>query len=267
MFRKNIIYCLGDSHVNFFSGRNEIQPSWPYPCLNGLPFFESYRLGPVLAYNLCRLDTMTRGRENLFQILRKRIPKNSIVLLCFGEIDCRAHLLKEAERQNKPIPEVVKDCVTRYFSVIQEIGSLGYCPVVWNILPTTSRTDLNPQTVGYPTYGSQKQRNRVTELFNESIKGLCENENIPFISIYNKLVDRDGNAICEYYSDRIHLSQDAMPFALDKIKSGLPDVNFNRLKYTNNKFFRVMDYYKRLIVFKVLHLLYLLKLNFFSKTD
>ena len=263
--RKNIIYIIGDSHANFFSGSDKVQRTWPYPCLYKLPYFESYRLGPVIAYNLCQLKTKTRGREKVLEILRNRVPKKSIVLLCFGEIDCRAHLLKEAERQNKPIIEIVQRCVNRYFSVVLEIRALGYFPSVWNVLPTTSRTDLNPKSYEFPTYGSQKQRNHVTELFNRAIGTLCKAENIPFISIYDKLVDHDGNAIPKYFSDGVHLCQHAMPLAFNAIKRSFPEIDFDKLKYTNNKILRSMLYYKRLVVYKLMPWLYGIKTRLIRK--
>ena len=60
-----VIYCIGDSHVSFFSGKDAIVPCWPFPSEDMIPFFRTFRLGPVLAYNLVKVGTKTRGREAL----------------------------------------------------------------------------------------------------------------------------------------------------------------------------------------------------------
>ena len=87
----NPIYCVGDSHVSFFSGVNLIQPLFPEKSIDYYPYFKTARLGPALAYNLCEEGTQSLGREKLFDFLQKRHVSDCI-LLSFGEIDCRAHI-------------------------------------------------------------------------------------------------------------------------------------------------------------------------------
>lgn len=246
-FKRNIIYCIGDSHISFFSGKDKIQPLWPKPCLYALPYFESYRLGPSLAYNLCRNNTVSMGRERLYEVICKQIPKGSHVLFCFGEIDCRAHILKQAEKQKIRLENVIKECVVRYFSVIKEIKNMGYYPVVWNVIPPTSRMDLRPETHEYPTYGSQNRRNEVTVLFNRYLDKLCNESNIPMISIYDKLVDNKGNAKSDFYIDDIHLSQKAMPLVLEVVERYFPEIRI--LKFTNNRFVRIISFVKQRMLY------------------
>src|SRR5215510_11271588 len=105
------IYCVGDSHVCFFSGEDKIQPAWPEIGDDQLPWFRSYRLGPVLAYNLCRVSASNRGRENLFDVCEYHIPGGASLLLCFGEIDCRVHLQKQSILQCRLLQDVVAECV------------------------------------------------------------------------------------------------------------------------------------------------------------
>ena len=114
------IYCIGDSHASFFSGYDRIPLGWPNKFINKFSFLKSYRLGPVLAYNLCNFNTRSKGREKLLYILTHFIPLGSKVLFCFGEIDCRAHLFKQSEIQKRDIHEIIRECVDRYFSVIKD---------------------------------------------------------------------------------------------------------------------------------------------------
>lgn len=181
--------------------------------------FVVYRLGPVLAYNLCKNNTTTRGREKLFKVLKREIPKNSHVMFCFGEIDCRAHLLKQAEKQSLSTDEVVQTCVNRYVSVLKEVKKLEYHPLVWNVIPSTI---LNRnQYHEFPTYGTFQERNEVTRTFNNYLKIQTQKNNIPFISIEKKLLDEKGSMKLGYTNDQIHLNQNAMPLAIKAINDSL----------------------------------------------
>lgn len=207
--KREIIHCIGDSHVSFFSGGDKIGAD------DQIPFFRTYWLGPVLAFNLCKYGTRTRGREHLFEIVDRRLPKNSIVLMCFGEIDCRVHLQKEAMTQAKPVPEVVFECAKRYCSVILEVKDRGHRVVVWNAVGTAP--DHAPQNPEYPHFGTMRDRNIITHMFNEMLKDLLTDNKIPFISIFDSLVGKDWSTRTEYYQDNWHLSQRAMPLALEKL--------------------------------------------------
>lgn len=210
--KSSIIHCIGDSHVDFFSGQDTVQRGWPIPSNDMIPFFKTYCIGPVLAYNLCKEKARTKGREILFFIL-ETIPHGSSILLCFGEIDCRAHLLKQCANQQRDLESIVRECTNRYFGVIQEIKAMGYRPIVWNVIPSTMRTDL--YSSGFPVSGTCLERNQVAMLFNQCLRILCGLAEILFISIFDKLVDESGLTRTDYYrKDGQHLSQKAMPLAL-----------------------------------------------------
>ncbi len=216
-----IIHCIGDSHTNFFCGSDEMQPEWPDNGIkNRHPFFRSYRIGPVLAYNLCRYNSSTRGREKLFELLGQ-LPEKSNIMLCFGEIDCRAHIVLQSEKQGRPTKEIVKDVVDRYFSVLQEVQAMGLNILVWNVIPSAP-TDINsrinvPQQ--YLFHGTCAERNAVTIQFNTYLKKLAKANDMFFIDFFDKFMNEDKSVKLQYYcKDDIHLSQDAMPIVLDALK-------------------------------------------------
>ncbi len=216
-----IIHCIGDSHANFFCGSDEMQPVWPEDGIkNSHPLFRSYRIGPVLAYNLCRYNSSTRGRETLFELLGQ-LPKKSNILFCFGEIDCRAHVVLQSEKQSRPTKEIVKEVVDRYFSVLQEVQNMGFNILVWNVIPSAP-TDINsrinvPQE--YLFHGTRDERNAVTIEFNTYLKKLAEANGMFFMDFFHRLMNEDKTVKLQYYSkDDIHLSQDAMPIVLDALK-------------------------------------------------
>lgn len=214
-----IIHCIGDSHTNFFSGTDEMQPEWPAPDIrNRLPLFRSYRIGPVLAYNLCEYGTATRGREKL-ELLLTSLDPGSQIMLCFGEIDCRAHIILQSKKQKRPIEAIISETVDRYFSMILQIGEMGFQPLVWNVIPSAP-TEINDKITVPPQYqfhGSCAERNHVTRIFNQTLKTLAESARIHFLSIYERLFLEDGSVNLSYFSDEIHLSQKAMPLVLESL--------------------------------------------------
>jgi lysophospholipase L1-like esterase len=222
--RQSPIYCIGDSHVSFFSGIDWIQPLWPEKSDDVYPFFKSIRLGAVLAYNLCKTGTRWRGRERLFEFLKIKNPADGKIMLSFGEIDCRAHLVKQATLQHRSIDSVVRECVERYFSVVREVKDKGYDVLIWNAIPST-RHDKIPD-IEAPVYGTCLERNYATRVFNEYVQELCSVAGIRFLSVFDELVNEEGLTRTEYYLDAVHLSQKAMSIALEKIKELVPEINF-----------------------------------------
>ncbi len=220
--KSETIYCIGDSHASFFSGRNSIQPAWPERSEDIIPSFKSYRLGATLAYSLSQSGTRTQGREKLLEIT-SQLPKNSYVLLNFGEIDCRVHLLKQAQEQSKNKEEVVSECVQRYFSVIKELQE-KFRVIVWAVVPSTSsEKSIDPR---YPHFGSNLERNEVTSLFNKQLERLCRDNQILFISLFSQLINKNGSTNTRYFWDGVHLSQNAMPLAIEEILKNIPTFSF-----------------------------------------
>lgn len=214
------IHCIGDSHVSFFSGRNSLQPAWPLHVNDIIPSFRTYRLGAVLAYSLVSLNTTMQGREKLFELL-KEIPRGSSVIMCFGEIDCRVHLVKQSEKQNRPLKNVVVECVDRYFGVLKEIKK-DFKVIAWAVIPSTpSEIILDPR---YPHFGTNMERNAASKFFNERLALLCQKEGITFLSIFDKLVNPDGSTNDRFLVDKVHLSQKAMPLTIKQLGKILPEL-------------------------------------------
>ena len=198
-----MIHCIGDSHVYLFSGVDMIAGN------DVLPYFKTYRLGPHTAYNAIL-------RRNLIErIIMNEVRQGDLIMFCFGEIDCRAHLIKQSELQKKPLKDVVTDCVDRYFKIFEIAKQYGFSLIAWNV-PPSSLEDI--EYGEYSTYGSCKQRNETTQLFNELLKKRCEKYGVIFLSIFDKLIDTDGLTNTSYYLDQIHLSQKTMPLILGELQ-------------------------------------------------
>ncbi|GHB90012.1 SGNH/GDSL hydrolase family protein [Cerasicoccus arenae] len=221
-----VIHCIGDSHAGFFTGRDSIFPdnSEARP----LPFFKVYHLGPVLAYNLPETNTTTGGREKLFELLAEEIPTGAWVMTIFGEIDCRAHLLRQAEKQQRPINEIAAKCAERYFGVVREIRARGFQVIVYNAIPSLPEKSswADGKEDEFPAYGTQAERNAAIRAYNDALRKLCNVESVPFLENFDLLVDESGKPQKAFYMDKIHLAQTAMPLTLERLQALFPDCDF-----------------------------------------
>jgi lysophospholipase L1-like esterase len=225
MSKKNeqVIHCIGDSHVSLFGGADKIWPQWPGEVNSNVSELMVYHLGPVLAYNLIEQKSSTNSRKKLEAVLEQVLPPSSWVLLCFGEIDCRAHLLKQAEKTGRCELDVASDCAERYFKALLLVSDSGHNPIAYNAIPSTRK---NKPKTGFPTYGNCLKRNNITRLFNAHVKKLCAEANIPFVDTFDQFVDKRGLTLRRFYMDRIHLSQKALPATKAAIERSVPGFVF-----------------------------------------
>jgi len=213
--RDFLVHCIGDSHVSVFSGTNKISEGYP-SVHDVLPWFRTYRIGPHLAYNIG--NETHHGYKHLMGILAG-ISTGSNVLLSFGEIDCRCHIIRQAELQGKKIEDIVLECVNRYFKTITTVVGMGYNVIVWGAVPTCNYDGLvYKENEPYQHYGTFRDRNKATALFNDLVEKLCAGAGVPFLSISEHLVDSDFRTIETLYMDSIHLSDKAIPYILGRFE-------------------------------------------------
>ncbi len=211
MVEKKKIYCIGDSHALFFRGKNSAKISG----VGLLPFFKICYLGPALAYNLCEWNTRSSGREQLSSCL-DHLPKGATVLLAFGEIDCRCHVVKQMEKTGKTMESVVADIAARYLQVIREITERGFRVVVWGPPPSArDEIKIDPK---YPAVGTCKERNQAVALFGKYLERGLVSTSAQYVSLFNKFLDQRGETQADCHFDGVHLSQKAMPLAIKELR-------------------------------------------------
>jgi lysophospholipase L1-like esterase len=216
--------------VSFFSGQNVIQPEWPHRSTDLLPWFRTYHVGPSLAYNLIEKNTSSGGREKIEAILKEAVPPGSHLLLCFGEIDCRAHLVRRVREDATTSQDSVAICAQRYGEFISEIKATGFRPVVYNVIPSRSpyrRADQRGE--GWVAIGSPRERNEVTHRFNQKLADHCRNLEIPFLETFDLLCRNQHQADSWYYFDNIHVAQRAMPLVQQALRQLLPELEIPHL--------------------------------------
>ena len=122
--------------------------------------------------------------------------------------------------KNLTINDVVKECVDRYFDVVNEYKNLGWKIIVWGPIASWHESK---QYTGGPSFGTCMERNDVTKEFNRYLSQLCFNNNIDFVTIFDKMVDENNETLVTYLDDwdgcHMHLSQRAMPLIIDEFNN------------------------------------------------
>lgn len=184
---KSNIISMGDSHADFFKNLDKISIEW---------------LGPALAYNMNRDVSTNNTKTKILNVLDNSDPSQSAFILSFGETDVRVHVLKRVDIEHISVEESVKRVVKEYTIMIDFIKSLGYKILVHGLHGTG--TAYNPQ---FPYYGTMEERNKATSMFNSYLENYCNVNYIPFVSLFDVLVDKDSYLTnVDYIHDGCHLN-------------------------------------------------------------
>ena len=159
------IEAFGDSHVNVFKDIRGISVNY---------------LGPSTAYNLSNPDSSTGGGERLKKRLDALDSRSTAILLCFGEIDCRSHIVKQAFVQKKPIHHVALGVAKSYLDFALFIKSLGFEVIIYG--PYGSGSQFN-------SFGLEQHRNKAVKFLNDCLQEICIKNGIYFFSLNHLLVD------------------------------------------------------------------------------
>jgi hypothetical protein len=196
------IYCVGDSHVMLF---------------RDVPRFIIYWLGPATAYKLADKESTTNSNRRLMRIAKK-VRKEDILLVCFGEIDCRVHVHKQTIENKRNMEDIVGDIMDRYVSVLKQLklSVLNLC--VLGISPAGRNYD--GVALGYSRYNlPASEHKKIKGVFNSKLRDACRKNKIPFIDIYSRTLDSAGYMSKKYSGDNIHLNDKAIEIIKDDLNA------------------------------------------------
>jgi tetratricopeptide (TPR) repeat protein len=201
---KGIFHVVGESHslaahgvIIHFNGQEMVcKAEWIEGC-------KQWHLGNDLG-NKYKLN---------FTSIMSRLPPESSILLCFGEIDCRADdgILKAFKKYpNTVLADHVASTVNPY---IEYVAALGRCyghRIIISGVPCTNKP-LEAMEANEAV-----QLVNVIRIFNESCKSKALETGMGFLDVY-ALTDRgDGIANGKWHLDEVHLLPSAIAEAFDK---------------------------------------------------
>lgn len=190
-----IIHCIGNSHVNIFKGGDVIMDG-----SDTIPLFKTHYIGPIIAYNF-----HDHHYPKALEYIQTSVNKDvDYIMFIVGEVDCRWHIPKQAELRNKPVFEIVDECLERYFKSFIDLKNQRYKLIGWGGHPST--TSGHDDDVHKPVYGDCLTRNTISKYWSDSLRKLCVEHDIPFISLVDDLIDDEsGLTKMEYFIDYCHL--------------------------------------------------------------
>ncbi len=234
------LHCIGDSHCSFFLGYNIIPKEYPFIAKSLHENIFCYRLGASLAYSINKFETSIKSREKLELIVSKLNPQKDIIILSFGEIDCRAHILKQAFLKNVDSTVIVKSCIKNYLEIIDFIEAKKFKIIIWNAIYSANSV-FNNEDLEFPFFGKVEERNRVTKEFNTELSFKLLSRSSYFLTISDLIIDKmTGFTLDTFYFDVIHLNNKLFLHALTEINNLLNIGIFNkadRIKYQIRLFF------------------------------
>jgi hypothetical protein len=197
---KPLVHVIGDSHVVPFRG--------------SMPFL-AHHLGAATAYNLTKKNSTTRSNEQLFKVINK-LGEKDIVMLSFGEIDCRIHIYYQHKKSNGKysIEELIDRTISNYGEVMAQLKERGVNFCIYCVSPATNVGN----EYKYPYYGTAEVRSQINRLFNKKLRAFCQSNGYKFIDIYDRVADRDGLMLKEYAGDDIHLNKKAVRLVIGELR-------------------------------------------------
>jgi hypothetical protein len=153
------------------------------------------------------------GRDGLsfLDLQRYGIPDKSIVILSFGEIDVRCHLLKVRDKEGIDLETIIERLVRSYCQTLLE--NLKILPqtklIVRSVVPPVEiPADLEYE---FSPYGLLEDRVYVTKMLNQSLKQHALSYGFYYLDAYTDFCDMTGQMILEFNDGNVHLNEKAKP--------------------------------------------------------
>jgi hypothetical protein len=188
-----LVYVVGDSHSLSFRNTRS---------------FLVKHIGPATAYKLRFKENSTISNEQLFSIIKKINKKRSLVLLVFGEVDCRIHIYNNSQKKNKSIGSLIDDTIFSYGEVLKLLTVNIVNFVVCGVPPANTQGNV----YHYPYYAAPQVQRDIKKEFNGKIKNFCQDKGYKYLELFNKFSDENGFILDEYKRDDVHLSNKIMKY-------------------------------------------------------
>lgn len=193
------IYVIGDSHVLIL---HQVCPSvFKASDADVADIFESksaYAVG-------------TEGHDEYLKESIRKIPEGSVILLSFGEIDCRHYVPKLAKEQRRSIGDLVDEVFHRYMDNCVRVLSQKFRV---SILGPYICIDDHEHTNSYSDIFSAKV------LLNIILHKACHRNGMAFVPIFQHSLNEEWDLKSKgtYFNDTSHLGPCMIPVIFKALK-------------------------------------------------
>jgi len=202
LLNKPLIHVIGDSHIGTFKYS---------------PRFIMHYISGATAHNLHKKISTSNSNKMLFDYIKNINTKKDIILLVFGEIDCRIHMYNQHKKYEIPIEDVITKTIVNYGKVMEQLKEMNLRFGIYGVPPATTQDNHYE----YPYYASPEEHVKIFRKFNDTLKMYCMLNGFKYMDIYSKVVDEKGFPLEKYKKDDIHLNRKVVKFVEEWIKNVL----------------------------------------------
>lgn len=245
-YQKKIV-VIGDSHSLIWGGNLALETltSRRYNPKSKFENVDVFWLGPALAYNLMgENNKLGKWGLKIFEKIGLLLETNKIgyVILSFGEIDIRCHVVKQSLFLNSSIEKVVEDLTNRLLKFAEIFYSkFGLPLLIWD--PIATVTQFYEM---HPTFGSEKERNYATELFSNFLIQKTailrkKNSKIYSFGIFNQTTTNYVSHN-EFKEDGLHLNLKGLKLGIEALECLSKNENLDCYKYFQRSFKQLSEF-------------------------
>lgn len=208
----HMIWAMGDSHTQYLEDISTVSRPGA-AVLPHLVFRHIFSNESPTAWKLVEEGSNSLGRERLFSALRLLKPSQEM-LLCYGEIDARAHLPRKYQ-QGIPLEKCVADTVGRYAQVLKEMERFRGRVYVHGLPPISSiMLKEGPLTDPRAMQVSEEVRIQAFVLLNDGLKSACAELGYKFFDAMRHTSEKGRMGVMDdkWLKDTHHLKPEASGF-------------------------------------------------------
>jgi hypothetical protein len=218
------ILVIGDSHSKFWTGYNNANATE-----NVFVGVDVERLGPITAYGLPAKDSPVA--KALERLLGNRQKGYGLIMMCFSEVDIRAHIVTFAILRQRPLHVIADDVADCYLEFVDRtVAKYGIPVALWG--PPPSRPfEGRAYNRAIPATGTPLERNYITAHLTEALANRCHGrEKVAFFSLFDKLIGADFRTIPGALYDACHMSNAHLPAAIEELYRVLDKLDLQHLR-------------------------------------
>jgi hypothetical protein len=150
------------------------------------------------------------GRDNIIIGFDKHtIQKKDIIILSYGEIDCRCHVQKQIN-MGKNEDDVISELVHSYIRTIKNnTNGLDIKIIIVGVIPPTKQMDYEsingPILHEFPFIGADDERVRYTNKVNTLLEELSHTHHFIYFNPYSFYTRPDGTLKYELSDTSVHI--------------------------------------------------------------
>lgn len=198
-----MVHVIGDSHASVFTGSYRLAPVYPARAISALPGVRVWHLGAHLAHSIGSPRHPVRRK---LKDIAATVGAHDCVLMYFGEIDCRFHVVHQAGSARR-INSIARDVAARYMQAARAIVGRGR-ELGFVCVPPPTVTPINNDI--HPIRGTFDERLRAARAFNAELAERAAQVGARVLNLTAQLAGRKNQPKPSFFDDGVHADPRAL---------------------------------------------------------